>query len=137
VDDMEGFFAPDRVDATVERMHAHPQTDSPATPPLPPFPTGVTRANWPELRDAEWQWAANLPWPLDREEYLYHGRAILAGIKGRHGEANVLLGPPGERRGPIAGQWIGQWQVGVYVLENLQLPESVRKFMAEHEEKPL
>jgi hypothetical protein len=133
---MEGFFAPDRVDATVERMHAHPQTGSlTLEPSLPPFPTGVTQANWPELWDAGWRYLVNLRWPFIPLKGFGDPEAIYKGIKARHGEPNVLVGLPWELylQRPVNLDGV---MVGVYVLENLDLPESVRKFMTEHEEKP-
>lgn len=141
-DETEGFLTPARADAIaanlvgvgyVEVGHGKMQVSK-----HEPFRTDVTSENWPELKAIGWQWAADLPWPLDREEYLYHGRAILDGIKSRHGEANVLLGSPWSRslQRPVDRAEDDQIRVGVYVLENLQLPESVRKFIAEHEEKP-
>jgi len=131
-DEIEGFLTPARADAIAANLvdvgHVEVDYAKMRLPiPLIPPPWGVTPGNWRRLKAAGWQWLTNIAWP-------YSG-AIVEGIKVRHGNGNVLIGWPGdEGTKEPTGRILGK--AGVYVLENLQLPESVRKFIAEHEEKP-
>jgi hypothetical protein len=135
-DETEGFFTTPRIDAFVawKLQRENPKPKS-LTLGVPEFPTGVTLENWPELQAAGWRYLTNLRWPFVPLKGFGDPAAIYEGIKARHGEANVLVGLPWELylQRPVN---LGGVMVGVYVLENLELPEAVRKFIAEHEEQP-
>lgn len=130
-DETEGFLIPARADAIAANLvdvgHVKPSYGKIRIPAHEPFRTEVTSENWLGLQAAGWQWLTNIVWP-------YSGKIVEAS-KAKHGDDHVLIGWPRDEETKEPTEVPGM--VGVYVLEKLDLSESYRRFIAEHEEKPL